>query len=138
MATVLTPKSCPKSLLHHSIYYTLRFFFILLLFIGFFPATGIFASPEKLSFKWFSWEVIYSLYILFSLCMIFGLALHYQVVVKDSEMDISTSNKLLIYFFIERSHFRTFYFFYHCDNIVDIFHPTGYEMAKAYKKMVST
>ncbi|CAH1369049.1 unnamed protein product [Tenebrio molitor] len=63
MIKIIPPSSKRIHLKKNSIHYTLKFFFIILLCAGFLPVEGIFSSSEDLRFTWFSWLVIYSLYV---------------------------------------------------------------------------
>nr|XP_015835646.1 PREDICTED: gustatory receptor for sugar taste 64e isoform X2 [Tribolium castaneum] len=86
--TVVAPQSKTKPFTQKTVYYTLNFFFVLLLFSGYLPVQGLFASPIHLKFKYFSREFFYSLYIIVVACIMHFLRLYHYFTIKNDKITL--------------------------------------------------
>ncbi|KYB27366.1 hypothetical protein TcasGA2_TC031155 [Tribolium castaneum] len=83
-----TEDSKTKPFTQKTVYYTLNFFFVLLLFSGYLPVQGLFASPIHLKFKYFSREFFYSLYIIVVACIMHFLRLYHYFTIKNDKITL--------------------------------------------------
>lgn len=86
--TVIAPQSKTKPFTKNSVYYTLKFFFILLLFAGYLPVQGLFSTANHLRFNFFSWQFIHSLYIVVIACIMNSLRVYHHFVTENKKITL--------------------------------------------------
>lgn len=69
MAVKVTPLAWKTLHQPQTVQSTLKFFLVILLFLGFFPVSGLLKNSKNLKFKWLSSPTLYTIYIILFSCI---------------------------------------------------------------------